>query len=89
MAKLVCDDPGTIDAVDYYMVLGLGDPIRVPFDPDPAIGFSLDLGFLRPGNYTVRAVACKENWGCSIESLPFVFTKPDLDSPPLNIRLVF
>jgi hypothetical protein len=89
MARLVCDDPGSIQP-DYYTVLGLSaEPIRVEPDPDPQFGFSLDLNFLAPGNYTVRACACKDGWGCSIESVPFVFTKPNLDQPPQNLRLVF
>lgn len=88
MAKyLVCDEPNASEDVKYYTVLGLGPaPMTVPASPDPLLGFKLDLGFLQPGAYTVRAVACND-WLCSLESAPFDFTVPERPATPVGLRM--
>ncbi len=84
---LVCDpQPG----VDYYVVSGLPaavDGSHVAPDATGKYGFQLDLSALPPGNYTVKAKACVELWGCSDDSSPFAFTRPAL-SVPAKSRLV-
>lgn len=90
MAKyLTCDEPNASENVKYYTVLGLGPAaMTVPATVgDPANGFKLDLGFLQPGAYTVKAMACND-WQCSLESSPFVFTVPEKPSIPTGLNIL-
>lgn len=89
MPRLVCNEPGALESVDHYVLLGLpGSPITVNPDPDPAIGFSYELDGLPAGSYTVRARACN-TWACSIDSSPFVFTALGQPLPPVGLRILF
>lgn len=89
MAKyLVCDEPNVSENVKYYTVLGLGvAPMTVPASPEVEYGFKLDLSFLAPGAYNVRAMACND-WSCSIESSPFEFSVPEKPSIPVGLRML-
>jgi hypothetical protein len=89
MARLVCNEPGVLETVEHYVITGLpGSPITVNPDPDPAVGFSYNLTGLAPGAYTVKANACNL-WGCSIDSVPFVFTALAAPSQPVGLRILF
>ena len=88
MAKLICDEPGSLEGVTHYTILGLpASPIDVLADPDPAVGFSYDLAGLAPGDYTVTANACNV-WACSIESEPFAFTVLSPPSAPTGLGIL-
>ena len=88
MARLVCDEPGVLEGVTHYTILGLpGSPVDVMADPDPAVGFSYDLGGLMPGDYTVTANACND-YACSVESEPFTFTILDAPSAPTGLGIL-
>ena len=86
---LVCDPQPNID---YYIVTGLPAPIdgsRITPDASGVYGFKLDITTLPVGGpYTARAKACITTWGCSDDSLPFVFSRPASPSLPANIKLV-
>lgn len=89
MPRLICDEPGPIDVVEKYILLGLpGSPVEVLPDPDPNIGFSYDLSTLPPGAYTVAARACNA-WACSIDSDPLDFTALAAPSRPVGLRILF
>ena len=91
---LVCNpQPGA--GVEWYVVSGLPaavDGSKVVVDSTGTYGFKLDLAAIPPGTYTVKAKACKQdaNWGeaCSVDSLPFEFSRPTPPTSPLNQRLV-
>jgi hypothetical protein len=87
MPYLVCDEPKAAENVKYYTILGLGaQPMRVPASPEPDCGFKLDLSFLAPGAYTVKAQACND-YQCSLESDPFAFTVPERPAPPAGLSI--
>jgi hypothetical protein len=76
--------------VDYFVVNGLPTAINATnCAPDPAgtYGLKLDLSALVPGSYTVTAQACSNIWGCSTNSSPFGFTRPDLSKAPAGVGL--
>lgn len=85
---LVCDPQAD---VDYYVVTGLPAPIdgsHVAPDSTGTFGFKLDLGTLPVGGpYAIKAKACNNAWGCSADSLPFVFTRPAALTTPADVRL--
>jgi hypothetical protein len=89
MAKyLVCDEPNASENVKYYTVLGIGaEPMIVPASVEADHGFKLDISFLTPGVYIVRAMACND-WACSIESSPFEFSVPERPSIPTGLRML-
>jgi hypothetical protein len=89
MAKyLVCDEPNALENVKYYTVLGIeADPMTVPASSETDYGFKLDISFLNPGVYTVRAMACND-FACSIESSPFGFTVPEKPLAPVGLRML-
>jgi hypothetical protein len=85
---LVCDP--TDETISHYVVEGLPVAINaVSIQPDVSktYGFKLDLSALPVGDYTVRAKACIETWGCSEWSLPFVFKRPAPLRIPGGIKL--
>lgn len=85
---LVCDPQV---GVDYYTVSGLPasiDASHISVDPTGKYGFTLDLASLPVGTYTVRGKACSNLWGCSADSNPFGFTRPENTTGPINLRLI-
>lgn len=76
---------------DYFQVTGLPSAIPGTSTINPDIlgvyAFSVDLALLPAGNYTVTAKACSYIWGCSVDSAPFVFTRPDLAKAVAGIKL--
>lgn len=79
---LVCDP---YQGAGYFVVTGLPaavDGSHVAPDSTGTFGFKLDLANLPAGGpYTVKVKACSDTWGCSDDSLPFVFTRPALSAP--------
>jgi hypothetical protein len=91
MPFLVCDEPASVEGVKSYVVFGFGaggfaDPLNVPAWPGADFGFKLDIGALRPGTYNVKAQACND-FVCSLDSAPFVFTVPEKPGQPTGLRI--
>lgn len=85
---LVCDpQPG--QGVEWYEVSGLPNGIgaHVPVDSTGQYGFKLDLRDLPVGSYTVTARACVGLWGCSADSLPFAFERPQAPGTTQGLKL--
>ena len=74
-ATLVSDPQ---QGVESYQLEGLGMIVIGGAMPDGSLSVSLDE--LAPGDYTVKARACKGVW-CSDWSSPFPFVKPVLAQP--------
>lgn len=49
-------------------------------------GLKYDLSAVTVGVHTIKAQACNI-WGCSVDSLPFSFTRPVSLLPPVTLRL--
>jgi hypothetical protein len=84
---LVCDP---YQGADYFVITGLPpviDASHIPPDASGKFAFMLDLANLPVGGpYSVKAQACSNEWGCSEDSDPFVFSRPVL-SVPMSIKL--
>lgn len=85
-AFLVCDPQSGVTSYTVEITQGpnISTQDGIPAQADGSL--RLDLATLtQPGNYTFKAKACNEEWGCGEWSSPFSATKP---GTPGNVRII-